>query len=151
MRLRAALLAFGVLAPATINAQTPADEQAVHALWQKFENAYNAGDAATIGSLFTPSADRINGAGPLINGRAAIRQGYAQLLARRAADSSAAPFRPEISVRLITPDVALVDGEWKSVRAGRAVAGRFVLVAVRTNGGWLFDAGRAWEYEPPSP
>ncbi len=127
------------------------DVQAVHALWQKFERAYNAGDAATIGSLFTPTADRINGAGPLVSGRDSIHQGYAQLLARRAADPSAAPFRPRVTVRLIAADVAMVDGEWKTVRAGRDVAGRFVLLAVRTQAGWLFEAGRAWEFDPPSP
>jgi hypothetical protein len=45
----------------------------------------------------------------------------------------------------------MVDGEWKTVRAGRDVAGRFVLLAVRTQAGWLFEAGRAWEFDPPSP
>ena len=151
MKLRTALLALAVLAPATAHAQTAGDEQAVHALWQKFERAYNAGDAATIGSLFTPTADRINGSAPVVSGRDSIQKGYAQLLARRAADPSASPFRPRIAVRLITPDVALLDGEWRSVRGGREVAGRFVLVAIRTKAGWLFDAGRAWEYDPPSP
>ncbi|HEX6065276.1 MAG TPA: SgcJ/EcaC family oxidoreductase [Longimicrobiales bacterium] len=151
MTLRAALIALVLLFPVSIGAQTPTDVQAVRALWQKFETAYNAGDAATIGSLFTPTADRINGSGPLVTGRASIQQGYAQLLARRAADPAATPFRPQIAVRLITPDVALVDGEWRSVRAGRDVAGRFVLVAVKTAAGWLFDAGRAWEFDLPSP
>ena len=150
LTLLAGLLCSFLLAPDATPAQST-DEQAVRALWRKFESAYNAGDAATIGSLFTPNADRINGRGPMVRGRAAIEQGYAQLLARRATDPSAAPFRPQITVRMLTPDVALVDGEWKSVRAGRDVAGRFVLVAIRTKAGWLFDAGRAWEYDPPSP
>ena len=151
MKLPAALLAFALLSPAPIRAQSDTDVQTVRALWQKFETAYNSGDAATIASLFTPTADRINGSGPLVVGRASSQQGYAELLARRAADPAATPFRPQIAVRLITPDVALVDGEWKSVRAGRDVAGRFVLVAVKTAAGWLFDAGRAWEFDPPSP
>lgn len=145
MRIPGGLL-FLLFVPGTALAQT-SEEAAVRTLWLRFEHAFNAGDAVTIGTLFTESADRINGSSTAVRGRSAIQSGYAAMLARRARDASAQPFRPRITVRLVSPDVALLDGEWKGARAGREIGGRFVMVAVKRNGMWLFDAGRAWEFE----
>ena len=52
-------LVLGLLMLASpLAAQNANDERAVHALWQQFEDAFNTGDAAKIGTLFTPTADR---------------------------------------------------------------------------------------------
>jgi uncharacterized protein (TIGR02246 family) len=121
-------------------------EGEVRALWRQFEGAFNRNDAATIGRLFTNSADRVNNDGEWVRGGRAIQQSYAQMLARRANDASAEAFRPVISIRMLREDVALVDGEWKGKRAGKDHGGRFVMIAKKTAGTWLFDAGRAWDY-----
>ena len=127
-------------------AQTAADEAAVRALWQQFEDAFNAGDAGKIGPLFTPNADRISGSGAPMFGREEIRRQYGAMLERRAADPSAVPLRANIKVRFLRPDVALLDAEWQGTRARQPVAGRFTMIALKQNGRWLFDAGRAWEF-----
>lgn len=118
------------------------EEQAVRALWQQFEQAFNDGDAATAASLYAEDGDRIDARGNLVSGRAQIEAGYRALLARRAADSSTAPLRATIDVRLLGADVALLDGRWTGTRVGVAVCGRFTLVASRRDGRWQFVAGR---------
>ncbi len=144
----AIVMLFAVSAPAA--AQQTSDEQAVRALWQQFETAFNAGDTARIGSFFTPGADRISGAGAPVRGRAEIKRQYAAMLTRRAADGSTQPLRADITVRFVRPDVALVDATWGGRRAASSVAGRFVMVATKSDGRWLFDAGRAWDW-PTAP
>ena len=118
----------------------------VREMWQGFEPAYNAGDAATIASFFSEDADRINSAGARVRGRHAIEKDYAEMLAKRAADPGVQPFKPRVYIRFVQPDVALVDGEWAGQRDGKPVGGRFVLVAAKTAGRWKFEAARAWDY-----
>jgi len=64
------------------------------------------------------------------------------MLARRAADPSAVPFHAEIRVRLLTADVALLDGSWSGVPNGVTVRGLFTLTARKCDGQWLVVAGR---------
>ena len=147
---RALLIFVLALTPLPALAQSPnPHEPEVRALWQRFENAFNAGDAAAIGELFTDGADRVNGSGAWMRGRAAIQQQYGQMLQRRSADPSAQPFHPAITIRFVRDDVALVDGEWKGKRGGTDVGGRFILIAIRNSDRWLFNAGRAWDYPLP--
>jgi uncharacterized protein (TIGR02246 family) len=144
------LLSVAWLLPASVCAQSSADEAAVRALWQRFEVAFNAGDARTIGSLFTIDADRVNGTGAWVRGRSAIERQYGEMLKRRAADATSEAFHPTITVRMINKDVALVDGEWQGKRGGINTGGRFILIAIRNRDRWLFDAGRAWDYPLPN-
>ncbi len=141
-------LALGLmLLAAPLAAQNAADERAVQALWQQFEAAFNAGDAAKIGTLFTPTADRISGSGAPMHGAQEIARQYGAMLVRRAADTSAVPLQAAIKVRFLRNDVALLDAEWNGRRATQPVAGRFTMIAVKNKGRWLFDAGRAWEFD----
>ncbi len=144
--MKLALLWLLILA-APAYAQESADERALRGLWQQLETGLNAGDAKSIAATFAEDADRVSGAGPWVRGRAAIEKQYAQMIGGRAADPATEPLRADITVRFLKPDVALVDGRWRGRRGGRAVAGHFLLVATKRANGWLFDAGRAWDFD----
>lgn len=119
-----------------------ADEAALRALWGAFEQAFNAGDAQAVAAHYAPDADRIGTDGVREQGRAAIAAGYAELLSRRAADPTRAPFRADLAIRWLHPDVALLDGTWAGSRDGQPVRGQFTLAAVRRGDRWLLAAGR---------
>ena len=148
VRAALALLLLAIEVPAGW-AQTPEDEQALRTLWQQFETAFNAGDAAKVASFFTATADRISGTGAPVRGRAEIEQQYANMMARRRTDPASRPLRATITIRFVRADIALVDGYWTGERAGERVAGRFTLIAVQENGRWWIDAGRAWDFSLP--
>lgn len=118
------------------------DEQAVRDLWSQFEQAFNAGDAVAATQLYALQSDRIGADGTKVAGRAAIREKYAAMLARRMADPSRQPFHADIDVRFVRPDVALLDGSWSGQRDGRPVRGFFTLVATKERGQWSIAAGR---------
>lgn len=118
------------------------DERALHELWRRFERAFNDGDAETAASVYAPDADRISSSGELVTGRDEIQKRYAAMLARRSADPSTVPFHAEIRVRLLTAEVALLDGTWSGVRDGGTVRGFFTLTAMKCDGQWLIVAGR---------
>lgn len=118
------------------------DERALHELWRRFERAFNDGDSVAAASVYAPDADRISASGELVSGRDEIQKRYAAMLQRRAADSSSVPFHAEIRVRLLTADVALLDGAWSGVRDGGTVRGHFTLTATKQDGQWLIAAGR---------
>jgi uncharacterized protein (TIGR02246 family) len=127
------------------SAQEARDMRTVREIWQGFEAAYNAGDAATIAAFFSPDADRINASNVRTRGRAAIEKDYAEMLAKRAAIPNVQPFKPKISIRFVKPEVALIDGEWTGEQNGKSTGGRFVLVAIKNAGRWQLDAARAWD------
>lgn len=114
----------------------------MHDLWQQFEAAFNAGDAAKCASLYADDADRVSSKGERVSGRAAIAQGYAALLARRQADPTTVPFRAEMKVRLLSADAGVLDGEWRGKRGGEDVRGQFTLFATKRGGVWRIAAGR---------
>ena len=119
-----------------------AEQQALQQLWADFENAFNRGDAAAVASYYQVDADRIDANGTQVIGRDQIQQGYAAVLARRAADASTKPFHATIQVRLLRTDVAILDGVWTGSRAGEAVRGHFTLLATKEGGRWSLAAGR---------
>ena len=119
-----------------------AEERALHALWNEFERAFNAGDAVAAAKLYALDSDRIGPNGDRVVGRAEIEKKYAAMLARRTADPSSKPFHAEMKVRLLRHDVALLDGSWSGTRAGEPVRGFFTLAATRQGGRWLIAAGR---------
>lgn len=141
--LRASWLALTmVLIAACAACPDAAEQQALQQLWVDFENAFNRGDAAAVASYYQVDADRIDANGTQVIGRDQIQQGYAAVLARRAADASTKPFHATIQVRLLRTDVAILDGVWTGSRAGEAVRGHFTLLATKEGGRWSLAAGR---------
>lgn len=118
------------------------EERALQNLWSEFERAFNAGDATAAARLYALDSDRIGSNGVKVSGREEIEKKYAAMLGRRTADPSSKPFHATIEVRLLRPDVALLDGSWSGMRAGKPVRGFFTLTATKQQGRWLIAAGR---------
>lgn len=122
--------------------------EAVAALLDRFNDAWNAGDADAYGATFTEDATYIVYNGMLQSGRAEITEGHRWLFngplkgSRLGVGSTPAE---EPTVRFITPDVAhVVHAGGMAVAAGEEPDpghdSRVSLVAVRTADGWRFTA-----------
>jgi uncharacterized protein (TIGR02246 family) len=123
--------------------EQPKDDTALlRSMWAQFEAAFNARDAKSIASLYAPDADRINPAGEIATGRAAIQRQYEGIFARLKADPSAAPLQASIKIRFLRRDVAILDGSWRAVRSGQEVRGQFTVIATKEGGEWRMIAGR---------
>lgn len=91
----------------TAYAQTPADEAAVKALVENFNNAFNAHDSKAFAATFAEDADFTNWRGMSAQGRAKIEEFHVPVLTviykngvQKVVDSR---------IRFIKPDVAAVD------------------------------------------
>jgi len=136
------LVLLGVAASVVMARPAVDEEEAVRDLWERFEHAFNAYDAATVAGLYAADADRVNAAGEWAFGRAEIQRQYEDELERRKADPAIRPFKPTIRLRLVRSDVALIDGEWDWMRSGRSVRGQFSVVASKEGGRWWIASGR---------
>lgn len=108
------------------------------AIWTRFEELYNEGDAEGV-APYAPDADRITTGGDIGHGRAEIQEQYAAGLATREADPTIRPLRADIIVRFLRPDVALLDGTavWDSESSIQ-----FTVIATGSNDQWSIAAGR---------
>jgi uncharacterized protein (TIGR02246 family) len=87
---------------------TAAEEQAIHHTLEGFTNAFNRGDAAGMSQAFTAQAEFIDEEGTGLQGREAIRQLFEQYFA----ENQGAKLQLVLDgIRLVTPQVALEDGE----------------------------------------
>ena len=135
----ASILAAAFAAPAA--AAEPA------ALLPQFMQAWSAGDAKAIAALFAPDADFVSPDGVKASGRGNIEMFYAAAFARGYAGSRG--IGEVVATRLITPDLALIDGRWSisgaKTETGQArPAERGILAAVlrRDGDGWHIVALR---------
>lgn len=117
MRTLLCLVCLAVAAPAT--AQSPAantaDEAAVRDIVRRYTAARELNEPKAIEALFTADADQYTSSGEWRRGMSALIKGMQETSARnpgvRAINVAA--------VRFITPDVAIVDGEYKTGTDGR--------------------------------
>jgi uncharacterized protein (TIGR02246 family) len=104
--------------------------------------ARDLGDPAAVGSLFTPDADQYTTSGEWRRGQTAIVAGTARSSVQNPGERR---IRVE-AVRIITADVAIVDGPYEIVAEGsHAAATRRMwtsLVLVRQEEGWRITAIR---------
>jgi uncharacterized protein (TIGR02246 family) len=119
-----------------LSAQAPADEAAIKSLIERYMDARNARDSDTVEALFTADADQYTTGGEWRRGRAAVVAGTArstkQNPGKRSADIA--------SIRFITPDVAIADGNYDIV--GGDVRRWTTMVLEREAGGWRIAAIR---------
>ena len=109
-------------------------------------DAWNAHDAERLSALCDEEFDRISARAFVINGREEFRAYYEDFFAG-APDGVERTLDYEIfSVRLITPDVAIVDARYVMTGAPtnppRTVRGLNTTVLVKKNGRWLYAALR---------
>lgn len=122
---------------------TPADEAAVRALAEHYQEAFNSTDPAKAADLYAENGVFVDENGKVLEGKSAIAQALA--------GGANAPNRIRLSltvdaVRLIKPDVALMRGNSMvsggDVPAG-AGAGHWAVVAMKVAGQWKVIAAQA--------
>lgn len=140
MYFRLSLIALLLIVAGPVLGQTPQEEEySVRAMWARFEEFYNKGDADGVAGLYAEDADRITLRGEVAHGRAEIREQYVAELARREADTAIQPLRAEFTIRFLRSDVALLDAKavWTVQRKIQ-----FTVIATKESGQWLIAAGR---------
>ena len=112
MRWLIVCLCMAAAIPATAQQPAPAaaDEAAVRDIVQRYTRARELNDPAAIGALFTADADQYTSSGEW-------RRGVSALVKGMLATSASNPGIRAITiaaVRFVTPDVAIVDGEYRT-------------------------------------
>ena len=135
-------LIFGLCMAAAIpvTAQQPAqgaaDEAAVRDIVQRYTRARELNDPAAIEALFTTDADQYTSSGDWRRGLPALVKG---MLATSASNPGIRAITIA-AVRFVTPDVAIVDGEYKTGTDSRPLW--TTLVVKREAKGWRIAAIR---------
>ena len=144
-------VALLMLMPMRLSAQKDAAEQAILKVIADRQTAWNAGDEQGYARLLTEDADIASSSGRIARGREAVVQLYREQ--RVGVFAGATTSTRVVQIRLINPDVALVDvdRELTGLRT-TAVAPRsrtvFVFVKQR-DGRWLIAAQRAGPQNQP--
>ena len=133
-------------APAVEEAAGMADSPVagIEAMISAFEEAWNAGDAAAIGSHFTVDADFSGPDGSLVMGSEAIAANYAELLAGIYLGSTM-DIETD-SIRWLNDDTALLTGTWTNagMPEGSEIPTEGHDVVVRSSDVWKITSLRAW-------
>ncbi|MFO0868711.1 MAG: SgcJ/EcaC family oxidoreductase [Pirellulales bacterium] len=120
-----------------------ADEQAIRASITSYVAAYNRGDAKAVASHWSENAVWVSPAGQKVQGRAAIEQALTAMFAELKGTKLEIA---EPSIRLVTPDVALEEGEVLVLRPEEEPQGAsYIAVHVKKDGKWHLDSVRETE------
>jgi uncharacterized protein (TIGR02246 family) len=135
-----AVLAAAFLSVASVAAADPARElAALQAVDQAWEKAYNAGDFATLASLYAEDAVLLPPGSPPVNGRAAIRAYFARDTAESAKAGSVFRLgaRPAGGVSGV---MGWQSGTYVALdKAGKLLdSGKYLSVSVKQGGKWLY-------------
>lgn len=124
------------------------DTKAILNVTEQIAQAFNQGDAKAIAGHWSPSGVYLSHeTGERIQGRSAIAKDYAAHLQKIKGSVLALTVS---AVRLITPDVATVDGSAHVLHPGQTPTdSNFTMVLVKKKGTWLIDSVR--EVDLPEP
>ena len=122
------------------------DEDMIRARLDEYEQAYTNGDVAKLGAMFVEDGDLIDPTGNLTHGRAALEERWQKMFAGPVKGTTNIE---ATSIRLLRPDIAIVDGTSQSfgMKAAdgteiRNVPGMYSSVWVKRNGQWLLHCLR---------
>jgi len=140
----AALATLVLGAAAVSRAESPDDEAAVRAHFTSFAEAWVKGDARAVAAGYAEDADIVRPNQPPVTSRAAILAFYAQMFAGPL--KGVAKTMKVDRVRLITPDVAVLDGSYTLDRDEPALYARGASVSVlaKRNGRWVTVVSRSY-------
>lgn len=125
---------------ATALTNRPDDEKAVLAVGKAFTRSFAAGDARSVGAMFSEDAELIDETGVRFVGRPAIEQFYQALFQARA--NSTIDIAID-SLRFLSPDVAKEEGHTRVKSAGGPVTLRhYTLLYIKKDGRWLYSSVR---------
>ena len=147
------VLAFAGCQPAapppeeTTETAPMSDEDMIRARLEEYEQAYNNGDVKTLGAIFTDEGDLIDPLGNMTHGRAALEERWQKMFA--GALKGTTNSIEATSIRLVRPDIAIVDGTSQSfgVKSAdgmdvRNVPGMYMSVWVKQNDRWMLHCLR---------
>jgi uncharacterized protein (TIGR02246 family) len=142
-----ALVLAGAAPPGSWAAEgAAADDQAIRKVADAFAAAWNRHDPKAMAALFTPDGDVVTPYGQFLKGRPAVE---AQFMREQVSWAKDVTLTTTIDgLRLIKPDVALVDGTVSAAGAREldgkitTLRGRFTNVMVLRDGQWQFLARR---------
>lgn len=139
------LLAVGVTGWITADEKSsgrPQDEAAIRAASQAFATAFEKGDAAAVGALFTDEAEYVEDGGDRIQGRAAIAKAYGEFFGQR--KEVKAETKTD-AIRFLGRDAAIEEGTFTvKAKDSPAHASRFSAFYVRQDGKWLMALLKEW-------
>jgi len=123
------------------------DEDMLRARTDEFEQAVNNADAKAIGALFVENGDLVDQAGVMHHGRAAIEERYRSLF--EGPYKGAQAVLAITSVRLVRPEIAVIDGTYELTGIKTAegqdmppVKGMYTNVSMKQNGQWMLHCSR---------
>ncbi|MHB1560719.1 MAG: YybH family protein, partial [Isosphaeraceae bacterium] len=119
----------------------PQDEQALQALGRAYAQAFEAGDARALGTLFTDSAELIDEEDEHIQGRARIENYLGTVFQERpGATMNIVP----VSRRFLSPDVALEEGRTivKAPGGSAATSRHYTVMYVKQGDRWRYSVVR---------
>jgi uncharacterized protein (TIGR02246 family) len=143
------ILLVGIQAGGIVAARTPSDEPAIRAIVQKYMDARDRQDAASLESLFTGDADQLVSSGEWRKGRDAVVKGT---LASSRNTGGQRTITVE-SVRFLSNEVALADGRYElaGLAGGQTRKMWTTLLVTRTSGTWRIAAIRNMLPAAPVP
>ena len=124
-------VALASIASAQSPAAKPSDEAAVRDIVRRYTEARELSDPKAIEALFTADADQYTTSGEWRRGMAQLVKGMLETSARNPGTRAITI----AAVRFVTPDVAIVDGEYKTGTDARLV---WTTLTVKRD-------GRAWK------
>jgi len=136
-------LALGSIASAQSAATTASDEAAVRDIVRRYTEARELSDPKAIEALFTADADQYTTSGEWRRGMSQLVKGMLDTSAR----NPGARAITVAAVRFVTPDVAIVDGEYRTGTDARLLW--TTLTVKRDGAGWRIAAIR--NMAPTSP
>jgi uncharacterized protein (TIGR02246 family) len=151
------ILAASLFSGHTIQAQSKADEAAVHNIPQAFADAWAKHDGHQLAKTMSEQVDFINIGGDWLQGKAAFELYHTRLLSGRFKESTLTPL--DIVVRFLRPDLAVLHWSW-SIQGDRNEDlsprpprfGIFTMIAERQHGEWLVIEAQNTNWIPgPNP
>jgi uncharacterized protein (TIGR02246 family) len=114
----------------------PVDDAAVRDIVRRYTQARELSDPKAIAALFTEDADQYTSSGEWRRGVSQLVKGMLDTSARNPGTRAIAI----AAVRFVTPDVAIVDGEYRTGTDARQLW--TTLIVRRVGGGWRISAIR---------
>lgn len=145
-------LLLGVAVPAALAQQlkgNPKDMAAIAKNGEAFVEAFHKADAKALAAFWTPDGDYTDQTGKLMKGREAIAKVFQGFFA----EHKGLKVRIDsVSLRFLTPDVAIEDGISETVPADGAPPSRarYTIVHVKKDGQWLLGSVRDAPFAPPT-
>jgi len=140
--LRSAPTATGPVKPAATAAPSKAEAE-LRAATTAYRAALDSGDIDAIAACWTADADFVDQMGRVYQVQAGLER--AKRLAHEETHiAHLAPKTESLSIRFVTPDVAIEDGEFlrTGVKGGQSPTGLYTAVWVKREGKWLIDGLR---------